>query len=342
MSKRPRFSITMPTYNRLGTFLPQAIRGVLQQSFVDFELIVSDNGSNDGTASYLRSLADPRIRLIQRERTIPAGEHFAAVAKEAIGEYLVLHQDDDLLHEDFLKRANAAFRTHPAAVMYGSPIWRQVHGHGYHSRLMRPRHGHDDLAILRDALILFDGDYAAIQFFDPIRHFLHPTLAISNAALIAIGGFDPAATYQTDLVTQARLLFRGPLAYDPRPGGVSRVHPTNFMRTQARTFRKQFFRNSYVEIITAFETAGVRWQPLLEEYLGKLSEKEIIACLHEWTYYRAPLELQEIGFGALRRSQRSAARYFRRCVTKLGVRNLLRHWLSRRPANTSRRPGKSA
>jgi glycosyltransferase involved in cell wall biosynthesis len=333
VSSRPRFSVAIPTYNRLRNFLPDAIGGALNQSFPDFELLVSDNGSSDGTAGYVRSLRDPRIRLIDRHRTIPAGEHFAALAKEAVGEYLVLHQDDDLLHRDFLKRADAAFSAHPEAVMYGSPIWRQVHGHGYHSRLMRPRQGHDDRRLLQDELIVFDGEYAAIQFFDPIRHFVHPTLAVSNAALVSVGGYDPGADFQSDLVTQARVLFKGPLVYDPQPGGVSRVHPANFMRTQGRAFRKRFFRNSYIQLIAVFDSARVPWQPLLEEYLGRLSEKEVLACLFEWTYYRAPLELRNLGFAALRRGQRSTLRYLQRCLTKLGVRNLVRHWISRSRVN---------
>ncbi len=339
MSGVPRFSVAIPTYNRLRTFLPEAIRGVLRQSFADFELIVSDNGSTDGTSDHVRSLADPRVRLVRHQATMPAGEHFAALLREAQGEYVILHQDDDLLHRDFLLRADAAFREFPSAVMYGTPIWRQVHGRGYHSRLMRPRAGHDDMAILSDEPVLFEGDYAAVQFFDPIRQFLHPTLAMRNTALRAIGGFDPGSTFQSDLVTQARLLFQGPLVYDPRPGGVSRVHLTNFMRTKSKAFRKSFFRASYLEIIASFERAGVRWQPLLEEYLGKLSEKEIIACLYEWTYYRAPVELQNIGFAALRRTQNSRGRYLRRCLTKLGVRNIVRHWMSRRANEPQERRG---
>lgn len=325
MSYPPRFSVAIPTYNRRATFLPQAIDGVLQQSFRDFELIVSDNGSSDGTREYVQSLQDPRIRYIHRESTIPAGEHFAAIAQEAAGEIYVMHQDDDILHRDFLARADAAFTAHPDAGLYSCPIWRQQHGHGYTSRLLRHRAGHDDMAVMRDEMAVFDGPYAAAHLFDPIRHFLPPTMAMRTATLMAIGGFDPHSDFQSDLTTEARLLFRGPLVYDPRPGGVSRVHPTNFMRTKSKGFRKMFFHNSYVELIAAFDQAGVAWQGLLDEYLGRLSDKEILGCLFEWTYYRAPLELQKLGFTALRRSQKSNKRFYRLCLAKLGLRNLARH-----------------
>lgn len=325
MSHPPRFSVAVPTYNRRATFLPQAIEGVLQQSFSDFELIVSDNGSSDGTREYVQSLQDPRIRYIRREPTIPAGEHFAAIARESVGELYVMHQDDDVLHRDFLARADAAFTAHPDAGLYSCPIWRQQHGHGYTSRLLRHRAGHDDMALVRDEMAVFDGPYAAAQLFDPIRQYLPPTMAMRTATLMAIGGFDPHTTYQSDLTTEARLLFNGPLIYDPRPGGVSRVHPTNFMRTKSKAFRKLFFHNSYVELIAAFEQAGQPWQVLLDEYLSRLSEKEILGCLFEWTYYRAPLQLQKLGFTALRRTQKSNKRLYRLCLSKLGLRNLARH-----------------
>lgn len=330
MSHQPRFSVAIPTYNRRDTFLPQAIQGVLDQTFTDFELIVSDNGSADGTENYMSALKDPRVRYIRREPTMPAGEHFAAIARDAVGELYVMHQDDDLLHQDFLARADAAFNAHPHAGFYSCPIWRQQHGHGYQARLLRHRAGHDDMAVMRDEMAVFDGPYAAAQLFDPIRHFLPPTLAVRTSTLRAIGGFDPGSTYQSDLTTQARLLFLGPLVYDPRPGGVSRVHPTNFMRTKGRAFRKMFFHNSYVELITAFETAGQPWNTLLQEYLSRLTEKEILGCLLEWTYYRAPLALQKLGFDVLRSAHTTKKSFMRQCFSKLGPRNLARyaycHW----------------
>lgn len=55
-------SIVMPTYNRLK-YLREAVDSVLAQSYTEWELIISDDGSEDGTREYLRSLSDPRIRV---------------------------------------------------------------------------------------------------------------------------------------------------------------------------------------------------------------------------------------------------------------------------------------
>lgn len=323
------FSVAIPTFNRGDSFLPAAIDAVLRQSCADFELIVSDNGSTDGTERHVRSLADSRIRYVRRPRTIPAGEHFALVASEACGEWLVLHQDDDLLHRDFLARARAALEASPGSNMYAAPIWRQARNHGYHARLMRPQHGHDDIPVLSDRVQQFDGNYAAIQFFDPIRHFVHPTIAIRMSALRAIGGYDPGADYQSDLVTQAKVLLNDTLLYDPRPGGISHVHAVNFMRGKPRSFRKHFFRTTYVRLIETFEERRVDWRLLLKHYLEALSMPEIIGCLNEWTYYGTPHDLQRIGFAALHRSwDGSALGYARKCLSKLGSRNLARFAVS--------------
>jgi succinoglycan biosynthesis protein ExoO len=63
----PDISIVLATYNRRQV-LPRAIASVLAQGTVQFELIVVDDASDDGTAQYLATLKDPRIRVIVAER----------------------------------------------------------------------------------------------------------------------------------------------------------------------------------------------------------------------------------------------------------------------------------
>lgn len=63
LSGRPRCAVVLPTYNRLRT-LPRAVASVLAQDMADFELIVVDDGSNDGTGAWLATQTDPRLRVI--------------------------------------------------------------------------------------------------------------------------------------------------------------------------------------------------------------------------------------------------------------------------------------
>jgi glycosyltransferase involved in cell wall biosynthesis len=64
MLGQPAVSVLLPTWNTLR-FLPAAVESILAQEFADFELIVVDDGSTDGTGEYLDSLRDPRVRIAQ-------------------------------------------------------------------------------------------------------------------------------------------------------------------------------------------------------------------------------------------------------------------------------------
>lgn len=63
----PRCSIILPTFNR-ATTLPRAIASVLALAESDFELIIVDDGSTDQTSAFLKTLADPRIRVARSEQ----------------------------------------------------------------------------------------------------------------------------------------------------------------------------------------------------------------------------------------------------------------------------------
>ena len=91
----PRVTVFMPVYNRAHT-VGQAIESVLGQTFRDFELLLVDDGSTDGSVELVRSYADPRIRLIVHERNqgIPRTRNHGL--EEARGEYLAVLDSDDL------------------------------------------------------------------------------------------------------------------------------------------------------------------------------------------------------------------------------------------------------
>ena len=93
----PVFSIVLCTYNA-QTYLDECIRSLLRQTYADFELIIVDDGSRDGTLAYLNTLTDPRIRIIPLE--INRGLIFARNRgfDEAKGHYISIMDADDIAH----------------------------------------------------------------------------------------------------------------------------------------------------------------------------------------------------------------------------------------------------
>ncbi len=91
----PTVSIVMSTYNRAGV-LPQAIASALGQRDVDLELIVVNNGSQDDTAAVLARTSDPRLRVVTNTTSLGATGGRNSGLEVARGQWLTIHDDDDL------------------------------------------------------------------------------------------------------------------------------------------------------------------------------------------------------------------------------------------------------
>lgn len=94
----PRVTVCMPSYN-CASFLPAAIESVLGQSFADFELLIADDCSSDGSREIAARYAalDRRVVLRLRERNLGMVQNWNACLGEARGEYLKYLFSDDLL-----------------------------------------------------------------------------------------------------------------------------------------------------------------------------------------------------------------------------------------------------
>ena len=91
----PKVSVIIPTFNR-SSLVKAAINSVLEQTFSDFELIVVDDGSTDGTQEQLRPYLG-RIRyLYQANRGVSAAQN--AGLREARGEWVAILASDDVWH----------------------------------------------------------------------------------------------------------------------------------------------------------------------------------------------------------------------------------------------------
>ena len=117
-TRRPLVSIGMPVFNG-ENFIAQAIASILLQSFEDFELIISDNASTDGTREICEKFAaqDSRIRYHPQPRNLGAAPNFDWCFEQARGEFFKWAAHDDVLREDFLEKSVALLKTDPKAVL---------------------------------------------------------------------------------------------------------------------------------------------------------------------------------------------------------------------------------
>lgn len=96
-------SIIIPTYNR-PAYLKKAIFSVLQQTYQNIEVIVSDDFSSDNPQPIIDEFKDPRLRLRRNETNLGVGLNVSHAFKEAKGKYVASLNDDDIWQEDFLEK----------------------------------------------------------------------------------------------------------------------------------------------------------------------------------------------------------------------------------------------
>ena len=99
----PQVSIGMPVYNG-EPFIREALDSLLAQTFTDFELIISDNGSTDATETICKEYAakDVRIRYVRQLENQGAVTNFLFVLNDAVGECFMWAAADDVWSADWL------------------------------------------------------------------------------------------------------------------------------------------------------------------------------------------------------------------------------------------------
>lgn len=115
----PRVSVVVPAYNN-AEYIGETIESIIGQTFTDFELVIADHSSTDGTLAVVEQYDDPRIRVLTTEAGGGAKRNWDRVTAEATGEFVKLVCGDDTIFPTSLEAQVAAFDEHPSAVLVAS------------------------------------------------------------------------------------------------------------------------------------------------------------------------------------------------------------------------------
>jgi len=191
---RPRISVVMPVRD-LAPYVAASVESILSQTLADFEFVIRDDGSTDGTREILRSFAarDRRIRLFESDTSLgPAGSS-NWVVEHARGDLIARMDGDDVSHPDRLRRQAAALDAYPDACLVGS-LWEGIDEKG---RLVRPR------------------DRWRLAHPSAFSPFPHGSIMVRREAFARAGGYRVAADFWEDLDLYRRLSALGRLLVLP-------------------------------------------------------------------------------------------------------------------------------
>lgn len=216
-------SVCIPTYNS-AKYLRECIASVLAQTYADFELIVSDDGSTDHTCDIVRSYSDSRLALhcLGRNRGVTFNLNHAA--KLATGKYLKLLCADDFLYPATLAKQVAMFEQAPELVMVTSGR-REVDAT---CRTLRVARWRTRSTVLREvellAAMLLQGN-----FVGPPSGVL-----IRRECLSQTGPFSEDFPHAVDVEMYLRLAALGPVGYLPEPLYGFRLHSESLTEQQLK------------------------------------------------------------------------------------------------------------
>jgi glycosyltransferase involved in cell wall biosynthesis len=222
----PTFSVVIAAHNAAAT-LPSTIRSVLQQTRQDFEAIVVDDGSVDGTEEALRrTTGDSRVRYIRKEQSGPADSRNMGIA-EAQGAFVCFLDSDDLWLPTYLEAMADAFAAEPTASLAYTDAWTLDDRTRRIFRLPQKETNDPPAKLPREPEELF---------FEMLRrNFVYTSATVRRDVLLEVGGFTTFARSE-DYELWLRIAATGHTfertarihaVYRDRPG--SRIHDSTAM-----------------------------------------------------------------------------------------------------------------
>jgi glycosyltransferase involved in cell wall biosynthesis len=211
MERLPKVSVLMPVYN-CAAYVLEAVQSILDQTFTDFELIVIDDVSTDGTLQLLRSVNDPRIRLIEKEVNSGLTKSLNIAMELARGEYIARMDGDDVSLPERFKLQVAFLDAHPEVLVVGGQCVILPTG----KPLEKPVQHDDILVAMLESNAMVHPSMMMRRVLQDGSSFRYPE------------GMEPAEDY----LLWCRLITRGRFHNLPQPVLMYRLHDGQISRTR--------------------------------------------------------------------------------------------------------------
>lgn len=223
-----KVSVIIPLYNKVSS-IAETLKSVLSQSYTDYEIIVVNDGSTDGSEQIVAEIDDPRVRLINQANAGVSAARNRGIA-ETRGEYVAFLDADDEWDTDYLATTIELFTRYPECDVAASNYqFRDIKGTISPTIINR---------------LPFEGKHGIMTNYFRVASTSHCPLwtsavIIRKSAIESVGGFPVGVKSGEDLLTWARLACRYKIAFYTKPLATYNVGEANDFTT-APTRRQDY------------------------------------------------------------------------------------------------------
>ncbi|RDV16708.1 glycosyltransferase [Pontibacter diazotrophicus] len=305
----PQLTVLMPVYNA-QKYLAEAIDSILQQSFTDFEFLIIDDASTDGSVEIVKSYTDPRIRLVLNEINLGISATLNKGIALSASEFIARMDADDISYPDRLSKQIAYMQAHPECAMVSSLV-----------RVIS-----EDGQFVRQDKFESDYFYYNLTF---ICWIYHPTVMYRKQAVTEVGMY--AVPYAEDFelfwqLSRKFVIYNLPeVLLDYRVTNQS-LHQVLKKQEYEQAQQEQLLRNfryyagpDYTIPASFVECLQHNFQPLLAEQ----SVSSVLNCIRELDKLTSAIQARE-NVNRDTSAIEQAAKYKRRFILDYFARNLPR------------------
>ncbi len=112
-----KYSIILPVRNG-GHYVKECVASILAQTYTNFNFIILDNCSSDGTFQWLQSIGDNRVKIIPSDKSLTIEENWGRIKDVEKNEFITLIGHDDIFYPDFLAVIDQLVNLNPQASLY--------------------------------------------------------------------------------------------------------------------------------------------------------------------------------------------------------------------------------
>lgn len=240
------FTVVIPLYNKRN-YIKNTIQSVLNQTFKDFEILIVNDGSTDGSEEVVKTFKNSRIRLISQENKGVSEARNKGIS-EAKGEYIALLDADDYWYPHHLNSLKQLIELFPEAGLYGDR---------YEIILQNKTARLSSLSEYIQIEPVLIKDYFAESLADPILW--TSATAFKKDMFYEIGEFDSNLRTAQDLDFFLRAALKFPVAFHPKVG-------MRYFKDSENNLAKSKFNTDRVYFVTKFKEEE-KENPSLKHYL---------------------------------------------------------------------------